>query len=121
MFTVDTNIIIYYAAGDEKVVAFFSKYKEHIFYLPSIVATEFLSYPLVDAHSATIFRLFVQQMTVINLDLQIAELAAGIRKNYKLKLGDSIIAATALSTNSTLLTRNIADFKKVPNLKLLKI
>jgi predicted nucleic acid-binding protein len=91
------------------------------FYLPSIVITEFLSYPLIDPHSATTFRLFVQQTTVVNLDLQIAEFAAEIRKNYNRKLADSVIAATALLTESTLVTRNIADFRKIPNLKLLKV
>lgn len=121
MFTLDTNTIIYYAAGDEKVVAFFSKHKNDIFYLPSIVIAEFLSYPLIDAYSATIFRLFIQQMTIVNLDLQIAELSAKVRKNHNCKLADSVIAATALLTQSTLITRNIADFKKISNLKIFKI
>lgn len=121
MFTLDTNIIIYYAAGDKEVATFLSLNQDKSFYLPSIVATEFLSYPLIDAHTKTLFRLFTGQTTIINLDYHIAELSAEIRKSYKLKLADAVIAATALSTNSTLLTRNIRDFKKVKELKVLKI
>jgi predicted nucleic acid-binding protein len=34
---------------------------------------------------------------------------------------DSTIAATAMFTGSTLLTRNTRDFEKVPQLSLLKI
>jgi len=117
----DTNAIIYYAAGDKKAIAFFSKHKEDIFYIPSIVIAEFLSYPLIDSYSKTAFQLFVQQTIVVNLDAQIAEMAAEIRRNYKLKLADSVIAATALFTNSTLVTRNIRDFKKVSHLKVSKI
>ncbi len=121
MFTLDTNAVIYYAAGDKNISALLLKHKEAIFYLPSIVVAEFLSYPLIDEHSATLFRLFTQQTIVVNLDLQISELAAELRRAYNLKLADAIIAATAVSTNSTLLTRNIRDFKKVPRLTFLKI
>ena len=39
-----------------------------------------------------------------------------IRQNYRLKLPDAIIAATAVVSNLTLLTRNIADFAKINGL-----
>lgn len=121
MFTLDTNILIYYAAGDKKIASFLSLHKNDIFYLPSIVAAEFLSYELIDARTITLFRLFAQQTTIINLDFSIAELSAEIRRNYHLRLADAVIAATALSTQSSLITRNISDFKKVPRLSLEKI
>lgn len=121
MFTLDTNIVIYYAAGDKKVASFLSANQSEEFYLPSITAVEFLSYPLIDARAKALFRLFAGQTTIINLDYYIAELSAEIRKNYNLKLADAVIAATAISTNSILLTRNIRDFKKVKELKLFKI
>lgn len=121
MFTIDTNILIYYAAGDKNIAAFFLSREDAVFYLPSIVATEFLSYPLIDAHTIVLFRAFARQTTVIALDLYIAELAADIRRNYRLKLADAVIAATALTTQSTLVTRNISDFKKIPHLLLQKI
>jgi len=41
-----------------------------------------------------------------------------VRKNHGLKIADSAIAATALFTGSTLLTRNVKDFKRVPELKI---
>ena len=121
MFTLDTNIVIYYTGGDEDVASFLLNHKDEVFYLPSIVITEFLSYPLIDIHTATLFRLFSEQTTIINLDFYIAELAANIRKTHKLKLADAVIAATAISTHSTLITRNIRDFQKIPNLLLRKI
>ncbi|HAB54415.1 MAG TPA: hypothetical protein DCE80_19915 [Ignavibacteriales bacterium] len=45
--------------------------------------------------------------------------AIELRKNYKLKLADAIIAATALAHTLTLVTRNTNDFKKIKKLNLL--
>ena len=42
--------------------------------------------------------------------------AIELRKTYKMKLGDSIIAATALLANIEIYTRNIDDFIKIPHL-----
>jgi len=117
MFTVDTNILVYYAAADSKVVEFFDTHKYDTFYLPSIVMVEFLSYPLITPNAIERFREFVHQMLLVNLDFPIAELAAAVRRNQKLTLADAVIAASALFTNSALVTRNERDFKKVQGLK----
>jgi predicted nucleic acid-binding protein len=39
-----------------------------------------------------------------------------ICKQSRIKLPDAIIAATALSSNLTLLTRNVSDFKHIQGL-----
>lgn len=121
MFTLDTNAVIYYAAGDKNAVSFLSEHKHEIFYLPSIVVLEFLAYPLIDSHAAALFRSFSQQTTIVNLDFYIAELSAEIRRAYRVKLADAVVAATALSTSSALVTRNISDFKKIPDISLQRI
>ena len=41
-----------------------------------------------------------------------------IRQNYKLKLPDAIIAATALVYSLTLITRNTKDFENINGLKV---
>ena len=48
---------------------------------------------------------------------EIFDKAIQIRKLYNLKLGDSLIAATALIHDLTLCTRNLSDFEKVKDLK----
>jgi predicted nucleic acid-binding protein len=48
---------------------------------------------------------------------EIFDRAISIRKQYNLKLGDSLIAATAVVNNLTLYTRNIGDFEKITGLK----
>jgi toxin FitB len=55
----------------------------------------------------------LQQFPVDNLVL---DEAIGLRKLFKMKLGDSIVAATALVYQAELLTRNIDDFKNIPGL-----
>src|SRR3989344_8160098 len=116
MFTLDTNILIYYSEGDKEVASFLNTNRSKLFYIPTIVATEFLSHPSIQPETITQFKLFLTQTLPIGLDLFLAEQAAGIRRLYGLKLADSIIAASTILTNSTLVTRNIKDFKKIPNL-----
>lgn len=53
------------------------------------------------------------------LDSKLAVKAGEIRRKYGLRIDDAVIAATALSFNLTLITRNLKHFKKVKNLKLL--
>ncbi|HEY4516467.1 MAG TPA: PIN domain-containing protein [Candidatus Paceibacterota bacterium] len=54
--------------------------------------------------------------SIIPLDLQIAENAGSIGRTYNIDLADAVIAATALFTGSSLVTRNVRDFKRVPSL-----
>ncbi|KKU57528.1 MAG: Nucleotide binding protein [Parcubacteria group bacterium GW2011_GWA2_47_12] len=119
MFVFDTNILIYYAAGEERVVSFLNEHQHSIFYIPSIVAAEFLSYPLITESSVNAFREFVYQTTMINLDFSLAEHAAVLRRTHRVKLMDAVVAATALAINATLVTRNTRDFKKISELRIL--
>jgi len=41
-----------------------------------------------------------------------------IKRTYKIKLSDAVIAATALSNNLILVTRNTDDFKGVIDLEI---
>lgn len=123
MYTLDTNTVVYYLNRDEGDIRFLeSLIKERIpLYLSTIVEIELFSFPdLSDSETETIESL-LDSATIISVDSQIARIAGSIRRSYKLNLADSAIAATALFTNTTLVTRNINDFKKIPNLRLQKI
>ncbi|MBS1530058.1 MAG: type II toxin-antitoxin system VapC family toxin [Bacteroidetes bacterium] len=63
--------------------------------------------------------LFIENSFVIGLDDAIVTQTISLRKEYKIKLPDAIIAATALILDLTLVTNNITDFKKITGLKLL--
>ena len=64
------------------------------------------------------FEEIVPSLTMVPLDYDTAIIAGELRGRYKLSLGDSIVAATVLSKNSILVTRNVRDFKKVPSLTI---
>lgn len=66
-------------------------------------------------------RKFLQWIAVIPLDSQMARVAGKLRRDHRLKLADSVIAATALFTGSTLVTRNVRDFRRIPSLMVGKI
>jgi len=55
---------------------------------------------------------FLQEFTIIPLDTQLARMAAEIRRNSKIKLGDSVVIATARLTNSVLVTLDKDVIKK---------
>ena len=52
------------------------------------------------------------------LDQDIKDQTAEIRKHYNLKLPDAIIAATAIVNKLTLITRNTKDFDRLSRLKV---
>lgn len=118
MYVLDTNILIYHASGEKDSAAFFDAHATEVLYVPSIVVAEFLSYPLITETAVSAFRSFISQMIIVNLDFRIAELAAEIRKAYRVKLLDAVVAATAFSTNSVLVTKNTRDFKKINGLQM---
>ena len=63
---------------------------------------------------------FVDTATVIPLDQAVTKQTIDLRRKYnKLKLGDAIIAATALVHQLSLITRNVDDFKNIEGLNII--
>ena len=123
MYTLDTNVLIYHFRGDTeatKSLEYLLK-NENSFFISIITKIELFCYPEITQKEITLFKDFLQNAVVIYLDNTIADFVTEIRKNYKLKLPDATIAATAIYTNSTLITRNIKDFEKIKKLDIIKI
>ena len=57
----------------------------------------------------------VKKLLVTN---ELAKRGGMVRRRHGLNLVDAIIAATALEIGALLCTRNIADYQRIPNLKL---
>lgn len=123
MVTLDTNVIIYYLKREAAVVSvlepiFSDSYSVYPPCIASVTELELFSSPtLTLADIAEIERL-LKLVIVIPLDSSVARIAGRIRREWRLKTPDSIIAATALSTHSSLVTRNTRDFKKVSGLEV---
>lgn len=122
--TIDANIIIAYLAGDQKAVEAISGWRREgrVLFLPSVVETEVLSFSKWIDDELIITEKFIDEnFTSVSFDRNIARIAAGIRRETKLKFPDVAIAATAIFLQTPLVTRNIKDFKKVPRLEILAL
>lgn len=64
-------------------------------------------------------QLFFKAAKVMGLSEEVVVKTIVLRRTTKLKTPDAIIAATALVHDYTLLSRNLSDFSKVPDLKIL--
>lgn len=119
MITLDTNVVIYYLKGEVSVAVALEPIIRG--YVPMFIATvteaELFSSPTMTTEESERIEFLLPSFSIIPLDSQIARKTAELRRLYpKIKLADSVIAATALFTHSTLLTRNTRDFKKISGL-----
>jgi len=105
VYLLDTNALIYYLQNEHPVVLRIEELLQHNAVLTSsIVEAELLSWPKLTEKDQKIIIYALSTIPVIPVHLL-----------------DAIIAATALKTNATLLTRNSKDFQKIKELKIEKI
>jgi predicted nucleic acid-binding protein len=66
-----------------------------------------------------------RKIEVVNINEEISEMAYEFifkyNKSHNLFINDAIIAATAITNNTTLVTLNISDFRFIPGISLYKI
>lgn len=123
MYTLDSNAVIYFLAGDTAVVSILTKLvsEGRYLYVPTVVRMEIFSKPDLSIEEYANISEFLRRVRSTELDNRIADLAADIRRLYNLKTPDAIIAASAIHEGSILLTRNVRDFRKVKELKVEEI
>lgn len=123
MYTLDTNAIIYFFKNDASAVSVIEPLvgEGSICYASAITELELFSFSKMSTDEYEAIDELFRTISVIPLDSRIARLAGELRQLYRIEVPDSAIAATALFTGSTLLTRNTRDFRRIPDLKLLPI
>jgi predicted nucleic acid-binding protein len=121
--TIDTNIIIAYLSGELQVIKILPQWQSMNLQLFLTVAeTEVLSFPKFTQEELQATLKFLEENFIsITFDREVARIAAKLRRDYRLKFPDAAIAATAIFTNTPLVTRNIRDFKRILNLKIIKV
>lgn len=65
------------------------------------------------------FEAFFAATTVVPITRDVLDQAVQLRQSRKMGLGDALVAATCLVHGLTLVTRNVADFSWIANLRLL--
>ena len=120
IFTLDTNVIIYYLKGDKKASGVLEEILKSnpSIYVSTITELELFGFSKITEMEAFQIEKILETISIIPVDSKIARMAARIRQFYKLKTADSIIAATALFTGSVLVTRNVKDFLRITDLKV---
>lgn len=115
-YLIDTNTLIDYL--DNKLTDNANKLIDSISSKISVITRiELLSWPGADENQTVVLETFINGSVVYPLDEPIIIKAIEIRKTYKTKLPDAIIAATALVYGFTLIFRNTKDFKNIPDLE----
>jgi predicted nucleic acid-binding protein len=117
----DSNILIYHINGqlDAAMEQALYGYFEQPAYISTITTMEVLSWPGHSEESVEMTTAFLEVFDEIAIDAEIKVVTIKIRRNYRLKLPDAIIAATALHLGLPLITRNVKDFKDIPELRLI--
>ena len=114
---IDTNVLIDAQMGrlTGRGLDYLANVINRNFTISFITLIEYLGYKEITKSSEE----FISFAKVIEIDKLIIQKCIDLRKNYKIKIPDAIIAATALSCNLTLITNNEKDFVAIPTLNLI--
>jgi predicted nucleic acid-binding protein len=116
-FLIDTNILI--DAQTRKLpehgIAFLTDVINRDFTISFITYIEFLGYK----HATPAMEEFISLAQMIEINKPIIDMTIVLRKSIRIQLPDAIIAATALTHNLTLVTRNVADFQTIKQLTVI--
>ena len=119
-YLLDTNIPIYYWKGDipegerDKI----EKILKHSFIISIITKIELLGGRMHTPSGFEKAKEFLEQAEVLSIDDELAELTIALKRNNNIKLADALIAATALSNDLILITRNEDDFSDLTDLEI---
>lgn len=111
----DSNIILYLLNGD-KTLADFLNEKE--LFISIITEMELLSFSGISLREQKQIQNFIDDCKVVNIESEIKSETIRLRKKFKSKLPDSIIAGTALYLNIPLISAD-NGFKKIDEIQLI--
>jgi hypothetical protein len=112
---VDTNILLYFLKGDQEVIEMLTGRDIVISFITEL---ELLAFPKISHNSEKIIQGMLSSCTIIDIDKEIKALCIELRKSFKLKLPDALIAATSLKLNLPLITAD-KEFGKVDLLEVI--
>ena len=112
---VDTNICLYLLSGNETIAEILDG---NSIFISFITQLELLSFPTISDTDTLKIQDFIDDCIVIDLNEDIKEFVIHLRKKYKIKLPDSIIAATSEYFDIPIITAD-KGFKKIVELNIL--
>jgi predicted nucleic acid-binding protein len=112
---VDSNILLYFLKGEKEIVEIISENEIVISFINEL---ELLSFPNLTYGSEDSIKGILKNCQIININEEIKLLTVELRRKYKLKLPDSIIAASAFYFNIPLLTAD-KHFNQIEELEII--
>jgi predicted nucleic acid-binding protein len=112
---VDTNILIYFLNGDLTIKEVLNE--KHI-YISFITELELIGFKNIPSKQEKLLRDLLNECIVLPLNEKIKNNYVSLRKNYSLKLADSIIVATSLAVNIPLFSAD-KQLRQIKELDLL--
>lgn len=118
-YLIDTNIAIYFLDGHipPQSIPFLSEVLNFESNISVITKIELLGWNFPNSEKMEVSNEFVESSTVFLLDHEVVEKTIELRRQYKIKLPDAIIAATAIVFDLILISRNDNDFETISDLK----
>ena len=117
MRLLDSNIVIYATRPS------FEWLRDEVLAEPFAVSQatriEVLGWHAITPEDVNDLETFLAAGTILPITDAVADRAVALRQRRKMSLGDALIAATALEYDCDLLTRNIADFAAIPDLRVI--
>lgn len=118
----DTNILIAYLANDPAVCEAIQTWKQtgQTLFVSSLSRVEVLAFPSLTDADMAIIQEFLGNFISLPFNDALVESAASLRRRYRLSLPDAAIAATALTYQMSLVTRD-RKLRKVKELIIVEV
>lgn len=121
-YLIDTNVVIYFLSASvlqEKALARLDDIFSSGQQISIVTKLELLGYTFDSSENERATEEFVAKSIGHPIDLKTEREIISLRKSYKIKLPDAIIAATAITNDLVLITSNAADFKSIDKMKII--
>ncbi len=117
-YLIDTNVIIDNFGNKlpENAKAFLNSFDP---FISAATKIEVLGWLNATKEQLNPLYAFMEMVNILSIDETVVEKTISIRQAKKIRLGDGIIAATALVHQLTLISRNTGDFKNIEGLKVI--
>jgi toxin FitB len=116
MKLVDSNILIYAAQPEHSTLKTILQGDDVA--VSNISRLEVLGYHKITEDQKNFFNAIFSLVKIIEVDKKVINKAIEIRQGKNVKVGDAIIAASAILNSAELITRNVDDFKHLLSIKI---